>query len=785
MIKQGLLQSMVFLVFVEGIFSLSASDSGNNSNIQMDSAIQSGLGRWWTDEDLDSLRTGNLESILHPFNFSRNSPEEQPVYIGTGVFGGYIDGLGSNSDTYAENMDEGGNHLRLGFQTITLFNPDKRYQLKSRTYNPRLVVQPLIENVFDPDLMANYRQTESLWNAEVVTEFDYERLHLKIKSTASWTRAYLVFIHAEITNNGSKPVPVQIEKRITDSLSFGICEGKMFILDKLEDVRIAAIDTYYSRVKAVCNKTSPAVNLKCGETIQDVSYFSVTTDRDQSDSETVVRKAMRSGYALLHREHLDAVHERWRESMILIPDWHLQRLYFQTVYLAIGNTGGNYPVMGASLLGGCGWSGTSYVFDSYMAYHFLLRSGHHDRIKNIFHKILEDIRQSEIKFVGFSFDDNPTVGSGRYRNERHESAACPMLFYLMLQYGRMTNNHSFIKDELYPVMKEICVYFTESLKLINGTYRKHPEYVYEDHSFILRSLESDRRRRWFTDLAIAYKYLLLQKVELGRTLVHDADHQTLDRLVTITSKIYIPQTEDFYQMYAGDRFPHTPRDGWCRNQWNFHTACLGAYPFGNLLDDPKCMRSVQYPYYGGRNGWCTSGGGYPVITHFAAARLGLLDFLEKLLYDTSAVAYSNKVNVHTGNSISDTDNFLMAHTAFSSLVQEMVLNIHNSVIRPFYAIIPLFRQYGVCFYNLPASHGIRMSSEIDRGNFILEMGSPVDQQVSVELPAGIASVRIFDQDGKSVSCWTRKAASTRNELPIETVIVDFNLKKNRVFKLIK
>jgi hypothetical protein len=775
------------------------SDKGHefsNKTIPMDSIVQSKLGKWWTSDDLMAIKEGNLGSLLHPFNFTRNSPDEQPIYIGTGVFGGYIDGLGSNSDTYAKNK---GLHyqddiygLRMGFQTTSLFSPQaspfspqEGNQVKARSYNPRLVVQPLIEENFNPEFISNYKQTESLWNAEVVTEFDYLLLHIKITSVASWARPYLIFFHSEITNNGSQPTLVQLRKFVSDSLSFGPCEGKMFVLDKLEDVRIAVMDTYYSRMKAVCNKTSAVVKLEPGATMEDVSYFSITTDRDKDDSELVVKEAMQLGYSFLHKEHINAAHERWQKSIILIPDWYLQQLYFQAFYMAIGNTGGEYPIMGASMLGGSGYSGTSYVYDSYMAYCYLLRSGHHDRFEKIFQKILNDISLSNTKFVGFSFDDNPTVGSGRYNYERHECATAPMLFYLMLQYGRLTNNDTFIKDQLYPVMKDVCVYFTKSLKLVDGQYQKDGEYEFEGKTFILRSIESDRRRRWFTDLAISFNYLLLETVELGRTFVNDTDHETLDQLEAIANKIYIPQNEDYYQMFAGDNFPNTPADGWGKKQWNFHTACVGAYPFGNLLDDPKCSRSVQYPYYEGRSGWALEGGGYPVITHFAAARLGLVDFLERLLYDTTAVAYSNKLNVHTGNSIQDNSNFLMAHTAFGSLIQEMVLNVHDSIIRPFPSVIPLFEKHGVYFANLSAYHGIRVNGEYDQENFRLELESPIDQQVSVELPYGIASVRILDHNGKNVNFKTRIAASKRNDTPIELVIVDFKLKKNNIYQIAK
>jgi hypothetical protein len=114
--------------------------------------------KWWTEADLKAIQSDNTDLVLNKFNFIRNAPYQAPMFIGTGEMGGFIDGLGSNTNHYARQMGYG-TGLKLGFQTYDMFNAaypwnspkadwekkNKDYSIvNSRTYNLRFLVQPLI-----------------------------------------------------------------------------------------------------------------------------------------------------------------------------------------------------------------------------------------------------------------------------------------------------------------------------------------------------------------------------------------------------------------------------------------------------------------------------------------------------------------------------------------------------------------------------------------------------------------------------------------------------------------
>src|SRR5690606_15483285 len=101
----------VFLVLMFTFLFLNRTEAQQNVKIE----------KWWTEEDLNAIQTDNAGLVLNRFNFTRNSPRQSPMFIGTGEMGGFIDGLGSNTNYYASQMSHG-TGLKLGFQTYDMFN---------------------------------------------------------------------------------------------------------------------------------------------------------------------------------------------------------------------------------------------------------------------------------------------------------------------------------------------------------------------------------------------------------------------------------------------------------------------------------------------------------------------------------------------------------------------------------------------------------------------------------------------------------------------------------------
>ena len=774
----------VYRMILVALLSFSAEIQGNNK-----------IEKWWTEKDLEAIQSNNAGLVLNKFNFIRDSPTQAQMFIGTGEMGGFIDGLGSNTNCYAMQMTHGA-ELKLGFQTYDMFNaaypwnsPKEEWEKKnkdfsivnSRTYNLRFIVQPLINNAFDTALISKYSQIESLWNAEVVTEFVYDNsVHFTIQSLASWVNPRLAFFKVTAKNMGTEPVRFSVNKSISDSLTASMLTGNLTIVQVEQNLQVGIIDAYFSRIKAVCNKKNDAVMLNPGQTAEDCSYFSITTEKTGSDSENIVYKAMTEGFDKLREEHINFVHERWNTSMIFIPDWNLQRIYFQAIYCAFGNVAGEYYPMGASYLGGAGWSGASYAYDGSFALSVLLRTGNFLRVKGILDKMANDILNSNTKLINFAFDENCTEGCGRYNNELHETSVFIFPLYLMLQYGKMNNDKDFISNKVYPVMKQMSQFLMESMIMKDGFYSKDTEYTYNDLSFILRSIESDRRRQWFTDLAISYKDLLLKTIEVGKTIVNDPDIETLDKLFNIVQKIYVPQTPLYYQMFANDSFPETPSNGWGRMRWNFHNASVGAYPSTVLLGDEKLERTLKYIYEEGKKEtylW----GSYPMIQYLASLRLRMLQFTETSFYDPDWQYYLKKVDANTGNSLSDNDNFLMALTILATICQEFMIDIHDDVIRPFAGLIPIYKKQGAFFKNLYANNGTLVSGHYDRKNGWIKIENTVSQMISVEIPVDWNRFKLTDDKHQPVKYKLNTINSRANCKPAKSRIITFNGQGNKVY----
>jgi len=762
--------------------------------------IAANVNKWWTSTDIEAVQNSQAGKILDRFNFIRSAPDIQPMYIGTGELGGFIDGLGSNTDIYADaDKMKNGYNLKLGFQAYDMFNPaypwnsdrdiwgkgNKDYFfVKSRTSVLRFIVQPYINRGFDTALISNYKQTQSLWNSEIVTEFSYDQqVQFVIRTIASHVRVRLVMISVTVRNNGATPVICYVNKKISDSFTAGMLANKFLTLRTKEKIQVGIADGYYSRIKAACNWPGDTVKLMPGKEITDYTYFSITTDKTGIDAEDVIREALATGFHQLREEHQAYVHKKWNSSILFIPDWNLQRMYFQAINFAFSSVSGKYYPMGASFLGGAGWSGASYTYDGSFALSALLRTNNPERIEPVLNKLIIDILQSNRKFINFAFDENCTEGCGRYNNELHETAAMGFPLYLMLQYGKMRHDQEFLVHKVYPVFKQMSLYLAESLKLKDNLYYKDPEYVRDGDTFIMRSIESDRRRRWFTDLAIFYKDLLLQTVEIGKNIAGEKDTAMLDKLTDTADKIFIPQTPEYYQMYAGDNFPDTPKDGWGHMRWSFHTASVGAYPGSLLMGDKKCENSLKYIYGEGRKDLYTQCGAYPFIHHLASLRLRMLDFAEKCFYDTSFIYYGQKLNLATGNSILDTDNFLMSFTALATIIHEMLLDIHDETIRPFAALLPSHEKEGAFFKNLVALNGVIVSGLYEKGTKWIELNNPYNQLLKVEIPSKWGKVIVTDNHDNKVKFNTTKETGRRNCKNTILTIISFDGKAGNIYKI--
>lgn len=334
----------------------------------------------------------------------------------------------------------------------------------------------------------------------------------------------------------------------------------------------------------------------------------------------------------------------------------------------MGNIGGKYQPM-ASLLGAGGWSGITYSWDSYFPQVAALNEGQTQLIEDGFNKIIDEITQTPEPFINFGYDQKCYEGAGRYASELHETAAGPATILLIAQFANRFKSTQYQRDTLFPIIKKYTLAQKRGFFADSKGYYKPTEYTYNGQLYKLRSLESDRKGYWFTDLALAYQALFSDVAQMAEA-INDADTSIL-ALKQIANKMYIPQTPTCYRMFDNDNFQNIPKNGWEHSAYNYPTAVIATYPFGNLLSDKKLIHTIDTMYkFMTNKTQLINWGGYPLVAVLAAQRLGRTDLVAKMLSDTNIYPISKKVSVKTGNSVEDNDSFLMSFAALQVLLQE-------------------------------------------------------------------------------------------------------------------
>jgi hypothetical protein len=326
----------------------------------------------------------------------------------------------------------------------------------------------------------------------------------------------------------------------------------------------------------------------------------------------------------------------------------------------------------------------------------LLRYGHADRVRPAQDKIIDDLLTAERPFINFAWDRRCDGGAGRYQDQLEESSPGMAVTTGFEMAARLTGDEKWLAERVTPAVLRLAEAETEGLTEHPEGLRKSPKWQRSDGREIsIRSVESDRGREWFSDTALALKGLLLMADRLGRG----------DRFKQIAGRIDVPQAGDCYAFWHGDGFPNIPRNGWDQKRWNFHPACVAAWPFTVGLGDARVARSLRFPHTQPLADLSTTGG-YPMVQCLAAARLGMSEFLGYLVTQTGAgLNPLAKVDVARCVTVTDNDSFLPSFAVWPLLVAEMLLGVHDDVLRLLPALPPHWRVHPWTAVRLPIPGG--------------------------------------------------------------------------------
>jgi len=648
----------------------------------------------------DFMHAQKFPEKFHKYGFKRTHYKQEAIFVGSGEIGGYVDGLGLNSSVLDTQMtNEKGRIIKTGFQTQDLFNAEKPWKkdfvLNARTHTLKLMVQPYVNGGFDLNKISHYTQFQHITSANVVTKFRYDStLEFTITSLCPYQERRLVAFKIEIKNHGSEIQNIKVVHRISDSTALSLQKGKLICFKTADTLIEGRLSTGFSEVYAVCNVGNNSI-LEPGKSFVDEAFFAVCTERTGLNPKEIVKKSTKLGFDTILKFHTRLAKKMFEQAWVNVPDTNLQKAYLQGLYMSFGNVRGRWLPM-AGMWGSGGWSGTSYAWDSFHPFYSLLTHGHASRTEPALHKIIDDILRTKHAFINFAYDTICNGGSGRYSNELHDSPAGPATLWLIKQLAIQQHD-----DTLYKKWQMVMyLYSLEAILQLKSTkngYQKDSIYWSEGRKYIVRSLESDRRPGWYTDVAFAYQWLLKTTSMVCKNNSR-FDAEIVRRCRQISDSMYIPQDEKYYHLFKGDHFPDVPSNGWEKKKWNYHNAVAGIFPFEIANFDQKMKTSLMYPYLSkkeDRIDW----GGYPLLSILAAQRLGLNQNVESLLYQKDFLYYGNKVNLETGNTIEDNNSFLMSYAAIPEMLMESMCVERDSLLYILTCILPKWQKEGISFKN--------------------------------------------------------------------------------------
>jgi len=350
-------------------------------------------------------------------------------------------------------------------------------------------------------------------------------------------------------------------------------------------------------------KASASRTMACATVVGDFDIFvtavtSLESKNPMKKAEKIVEAAARAGFKKLHAEHKKAWADFWRKSFVQLHNKFFEGLWYYSLYAAASSMGEIPPAAGI-----CGlwfghpntpgqnlpWHG-AYVNDYnaelpvmpvFQANHPELADGHLKTFLNMLPQVKKDTRKLygiPGAMVPLCCSPDGRLSTGNLFRYIHSSG--PEWGQLFLWRYYYTKDRKFLKEVIYPFLREVVIFFENYLTFDEkkGRYMLHPSQEAEYAVFKPNPIST----------LMFLKYSLKGTIEAAKLLGRDRDH--------------LPKWEDIL-----DKFPDYPTDGneylaWEGMEPDFyntnHRSTISLYPCGEIhLDSPKDILKTMKTTY--------------------------------------------------------------------------------------------------------------------------------------------------------------------------------------------
>lgn len=435
----------------------------------------------------------------------------------------------------------------------------------------------------------------------------------------------------------------------------------------------------------------------------------------------------------------------WQQSFVQYSNSdasadYLENLYYLSTYMIAGGAFGNYPFhfingVWRATQDKTKWSNAYWYWNQRDVYHSLMAGNHVDAVtafNNMYSRnsaALKTFTQSHFgkngiwvpETMGWNGNADGTVGSDYTKLIYSTGVEAANNMYAQYRY---TGDEAYLKDTVYPFMKEVATFYVEMLSKNGAQYYMANSNAHETYWGVKNAI---------TDLA-AIRSMFPTAIAVAKKLNVDANLQTTWQDV-LTNLVPYPTTDTVY-------LPHEGQTAQQRNGenitaeliWPYNVTGIGAPDYDKALASWKARPN---PY---SNVWANDA--------IQAARLGL----GKEAFDGMKIMLQ-KYQSYTNGMTNNTNGVYEYLGVHMLVMNESLLQSYNDKIRVFPAL-PTDNSL-VTRFTLLAQGGFLVSSEREGGDIkYVGIKSQLGGMATVINPWGTAEARVIKADGSMVTTST-------------------------------
>lgn len=432
----------------------------------------------------------------------------------------------------------------------------------------------------------------------------------------------------------------------------------------------------------------------------------------------------------------------WQQSFVQYSNSdasadYLENLYYLSTYMIAGGAFGNYPFhfingVWRATQDKTKWSNAYWYWNQRDVYHSLMAANHVDAVKpfnDMYSRnsaTLKSFTQQHFgkngiwvpETMGWNGNADGTVGSDFTKLIYSTGVEAANNMYAQYRY---TGDEAYLKDTVYPFMKEVATFYVAMLSKNGAQYYMANSNAHETYWGVKNAI---------TDLA-AIRSMFPTAIAVAKKLNVDANLQTQWQDV-LTNLVPYPTTDTVYLPHEGTTAQQRNGENITAELiWPYNVTGIGAPDYNKALASWKARPS---PY---GNVWANDA--------VQAARLGLgkesFDGMKIMLQK-----YQSYTNGMTNNT-NGVYEYLGVHLL---VMNESLLQSYNDKIRVFPAL-PSDNSL-VTRFTLLAQGGFLVSSEREGGDIkYVGIKSQLGGMATVINPWGSEEARVIKTDGSTVA----------------------------------